>query len=279
MTKMLGFRPKNKEHAIHEASFALRFSEPVAGGALDRIAAVAEKIQRDLPDRDTVTSVSMSHVGARYSSSEPAVSGYIFQKRSPNSSELPEWGLRIQEDLISVSCLLYTTYDAVWKRVRDYFLLLAPLVTTGSRVIRQISLQYTDHFIADSALDSPGVESVLNTATTLLPSHVFAKPSPWQVYQGWFEVGTEKSKLLAVLDVTLEHFGEPVRLVINNSLSRDLPPDVSRHLHGEAEIGEAIDKYFSELHQRNKDILMEVLTPEMCQRINLGLWPKGEGDV
>ncbi|CAN7563781.1 hypothetical protein [Aminobacter sp. LjRoot7] len=253
----MDFQPVNEDHAIESVIFTVLTGTMIDPDAIQLLVERHNKIRGDLP----ALSLPESHM--------PTAE---FAYRRPDGSA--SWLLRCGSgNSITVECRRYTRWEKVWNSTRTLLLhamaccseAIGPDLLFGTPTLRVtdrfraakenaklVTLLRHDPYIAEAAFElGPVFHSNVGWFDNLGPDLVLNTLN----VQGRRDSAFERSTLRAVEAeyVVVEHF------------QQFRPPQAV----GYAEATANLDRIFSTLHQRNKDLLGRILVDEMQGTIGL----------
>ena len=215
----------------------------------------------------------------------PQLGGFIFDSLKPDGDV--ERSISLMDTKLSIMRADYQSWERTWGDARETFVLMLPVLLERSAVV-SFHLQYHDRFICGGEHEHSSPRKVLRPESHWLTPKVFEAGELWHSHYGFFEYPDQphRHQLLNVVETQLI----PVENV-QDDLKTELAIDVKQNhrvIHGveragghpdEAKTAEEIlgveggtgliDAYMDEMHDRNKQILAQLINDEMCDRIKL----------
>ncbi|HVJ54850.1 MAG TPA: TIGR04255 family protein [Aliidongia sp.] len=281
------FRPIANDHAIAEAAFAIHFKDQLPATVMHLASErLKSTLDADFPHPRPAFNIQFSVDALRGLRLEGSQSGPLSLQDKPQD---PGRTILFTPSYFSVNYLKYTRWHEVWPSARKTLqeslecISAACLSADSNLNITHIGVQYVDKFIADLPVSPLALPLLFEERSSYLSSRIFTGSIFWHIHQGWIEtldnshVGTN---CLTVLNITSypegqrplspESIDEAAQLAIavdnliraDNVLSYE---DLFRK-----DDGAALDAVVEELHDRNKGILRDLITDDMCKKIGLG---------
>jgi uncharacterized protein (TIGR04255 family) len=167
----------------------------------------------------------------------------------------------------------YTSWREVWTSASKYFESLFPLYTGGAP-IASVGLSYLDKFYWVGDIAAVEVSNLIRKASPYMAPHVLASRELWHSYTGVFiRADSETKRLLNVNVDCIEDSprGELRRVVSIGTSLTDMfnqpyyaPKDMT-----DAEAITVFKEHLAILHSQSKQVLGQIITDAMCQRIAL----------
>jgi uncharacterized protein (TIGR04255 family) len=160
----------------------------------------------------------------------------------------------------------YTRWDAVWSEVSCWIEKLLPIILDG-RPITAVNLQYNDRLTwrGDPATFDP--TKILRNQSRFVPPNVFEVRDLWHSHHGYIETRQNPvpHRLIDNINVSLvmDNLQLALQVFTSHQGTLDTPVwnfDVAN---------DCVSKLMNDLHDRNKSVLRELFTEEVCARINL----------
>lgn len=258
---MTSFAPINDDHAVTSVLFGLQLDEFIEPPTI-------EIIKRRLPWSDSLPAVTalppveINQGGQNYPM--PAVQFAIVR---PDSR--PLWSVKFSGYDLIVECTVYSRWAEVWKTAGQYLSEAFELVRSKQTDVNIVDfrLQVTDQFRAADEVYK--ATDLFTEGNRYLSPLAYDGRQIWNNAVGWFETegdvrysdtlavqaqGHEDgSTVTAPYLVTIQHF---VRAVT----AGDPAPEIER-----------LDEVITKLHERNKNVIGEILSKDMRERIGLKL--------
>lgn len=160
----------------------------------------------------------------------------------------------------------YSRWDQVWTETRRWLLKIASAITR-TRPISLVGLQYTDVFQWRADPATLHLNEVLLEGSDLLVRNVFKTKNLWHSHHGYFEDREEPMphQLLENVNVSVtdNNGRRSIQIVTVHRAGLRAP------IWNADELAGTLDRIMNDLHQRNKAVMGNVLTPEVQQKIKL----------
>ncbi len=263
------FEPTDQrhKHAIREAVFAVLLAQPLTPDQLQRFIAFGKTLT-ELPSNQFLQQLFPLPPAFPLE----AVSGFAgsaFQSFKPDGTL--SWRLLVQQNQITVNCLDYESWEAVWPRAKSYLTRTLDLFAGDVNVVVNIQLQYINafHWRGDDQL-VPDFGTLLNRRSERIPAAFWERSSrEWHVHQGWFE---ESTSLLPGKILRREHLTSQLEQNIGLTVMVDLMD--RNDLRDPMPVGtlsNSLDDIFQSMRRRLRASLRDYLNEKVC--IEIGAVP------
>jgi len=182
-----------------------------------------------------------------------------------------EWAGSFGENRVLVSCRKYTKWEEVWSSAKARLYALLDCIDPY-KPVRSVDYSVTDTFSAkkdDEILNSPKLFKKNN----FIAKHILNICDPrWDFSQGWFENDTDNNQLLIRVDGQSAIHNNLVIASISNLHSQRFGKGIGVGELTKTEDGEKskADWIFEDLHDKNKDLIRDLLTKDLLERMGLG---------
>lgn len=270
------FRPLNTVNALAEHVFFFEFAPQLSDSDMTALEGAKEKLKAEFPESKDITRQSITIDAQAQGMSQTIThtrAGYELIKRAADNSGSPEWLIRITPESVSLHSLKYTRWEPISKAALGYVeKILTSTGTTQSR-ISAVGIKCTDRFIYEGEDGKYDLSKLMKQNTHYLTSKVWDSSNRWHCHSGWFDKSSGGLQLLNQLNiesgvlnlsgipktaVTIDHtmisssaFGDQISFEISEKGRTDLETN------------------FNSFHEMNKDVMMDLLTQEMCDLIKL----------
>lgn len=268
-------QPCNKNHAIEETVFVIKFVSPFSQDHFKKISSLKDRpeIKETFPrSRETVGPL----LNIKFDQNRPPVietgtkqntAGIFFERFKPNG--LPEKIITAEGDRLTFNCFEYSRWSKVWPEARR-FLETAALFISNLKVAT-IALNVKDKFLFKGTPEDFEPNYLFKKDSPFLTPNIFQLKELWHCNHGYFEKidDPKVEKKLLVTNTSIETSGSnELHAKINCFFEGRLePPGISvQELFTEEKL---IDKLMNDLHQINKNVLLDIINAEMAKRINL----------
>jgi uncharacterized protein (TIGR04255 family) len=251
------FEPINKAHSIAEVLVFVSFESVFNAESKDNFASLEQELNEAFPPFHPV-----------------GVTGNSFEinlcKTKTAEDWSVEWTITIAEKTIEIRCLDYPTWKEFWCMICGFLEKVLSKVVHNS--ISLLGLRYLDQFVYEGDSGEYDIKKLFNPNTTMISKHSFSTSRKWHCHSGWFSTILGNSQCLNQLNIDV---ASPINN--QNKYIASIDHNAVFYLFGSSfdstEIIEKLDsdisQVYNELHQINKDVLSEVLSPEMITLINL----------
>jgi uncharacterized protein (TIGR04255 family) len=184
------FEPTDQRHAhaIREAVFALFLARPPGAEDLQRFIEFGKTL-KELPAMQLLQFAQFPVLpgGAPGPGVASGLAGVAFQSFKPDGTL--SWRLLVQQNQVTVNCLDYESWEAVWPRAKDYLHRTVDLFADEGNLVSNGHLQYINAFHwRDGNETIPDFAELLNTESDRIPRSFWQRSSrEWHLQQGWFE--------------------------------------------------------------------------------------------
>lgn len=277
------FEPANDAHAITEVIISaslLKAPKPTLEKMIFAGQAFAsdDLKERSLPMSEQLVSVRMQgdETGPKFQSQE--VTGTV-QSRVSAAGKI-EWQLEVGDKSITVRCMKYLGWEAFFEQATSYFEGVVAGSFSDHTIFGNIVLAYVDRFSTREGGNDLDFGSLLRDESDFLSKHVFNSGPRFHCHTGWFEaIGADRGlgadqvlNQLEVSSLQLEGtHGPQTDVVIKHTAS--IPPsagtDFRKIFRPENGILPTWRALMNHLHEVNKGVMVDLLTPKMQERISL----------
>ena len=270
----MAFVPFSKRHAIAEVVFALQITPEITYDIRAALKKGHPKWQAFLPKFIDFQIAFEAGFGTLPGDRPPpSLPPPPLQFARHGADGAVEWRLFISEGDIVVNCLTFVGWQEAWRRARDLFTKVSKILPNET-AISSASLQYTNMFSWDEAVESYDVRKLLNEDSPRVPAAILECGPYWHLHQGWFSQADGLPEVARVLDrMNMDAVDDPTKghVVKFESLYRlNFIADASPRLRKAFAVESgAIDSCFDDLHTRAKESLSDYLAADLRGRLNL----------
>lgn len=257
--------PLHGAHAISEVAFALQLQNPFDPDTVRLLIGLQkdlekEELQHMQPTYQIQVTLSPSPMQPLPNIGAPSPSGVIFRSDNISSPPTTGWMLRADNNQLTVNCLTYTRWVDVWARAQRFLSLATGVMSNSDNRVTAIILQYIDQFLIDGQDYSP--QELFSDTSPYLTKQAFNSGRLWHLHQGYFDQLLDiKTKRLNVLNIATTHD----RTLVDHS-QHIVFPDAPLSI---VDTENRINSVMQELHERNKEVLLHLLSGDMLERIGL----------
>lgn len=279
MTSSFPFEPIKKSHAVGE--LVVYFE------VLDKLFSTKSEAQKakevitpffSRADDSPSVEINLDINGA---TTEQRRDGFTFIKFRDGTQEM-SWVLRMSGNHLSLHSIDYTRWDAIFPQIIDY-------LTTAFSVIERplnfssIGIKVIDRFrFVGATPEDYKLGVLLDPNSKYISQHAFSAGQRWHVNTGWFEkspAGDETEELLHQLNADSSMFvgaeGKNEALVsIDHSatlgnINRMGGIPLRRFSNKDQHFFSSLRDSLQFLHEKNKQIVFDLLNKEVASKINL----------
>lgn len=263
MTHMIS-KPFAGHNAIEAAVFALRLQQPLDMACLQRIDGAFDQKASD-PQQGGLPGKQLIQFQAGPGAPFPPNTGELLRFVSlPSGAHA--WRLQVQANAIVVTCHQYSRFNEVWPRAKRYFDLTLEAIDTPCDVM-EVSHQVLDRFNyhATPGLDYDLAELFKRGSDYLTPK-AWNSGLLWHVHQGWFDENDDGFKHLHQINLSNNLVGPDLYATLIDHRATSVMKDGRPIVLGQ---GQTLDELFGQLHASNRDLLLNLLTPEKLAEIGI----------
>ena len=256
--------PINNENSIESSSFFLVFERDFSSSELQLLARLQKVFEQELPAFKELSAISFNIEKNAVINSHENISGTLLQSFDENDK--PAWSLKVEKNIIEVSCFTYDKWDNVWTKAQGYLSETIKSIESPSNKLVVCILKVVDKFLAST--DNYNIENVFNSETPYLTKNVLSETSGqlWHVHEGWFEHLETQTYLNSLNLSTIEENGTIITNIEHTVQCQFIKkPQLISEFRSEQ-----IADIFSSLHDKNKIMLRALLNSVQLKRI--GLW-------
>jgi len=262
------------QHAIQSAVFALAFATELDVDSLRILRDASTSLKHDFPDiqdqHRTTFSIQI-RPGHQTPSAALDAGGFILNRPVPGANQaVPARSIAVSRENIIIAINDYTRWEK-FKSDTDRYVrtLLAPI--KESLGVVSIGLQFTDIFVWRADPLDLDLSEVFSKNTLYLTPNVFQKAGDamlWHSHHGFFSEQSDpfNFQLLDNINVARNIALGTHQIQILTSHQAKFPQPIYKILD---ENGPSLFKLEDILHSKNKEILADLLSEEVQEKINL----------
>jgi uncharacterized protein (TIGR04255 family) len=262
------FRPYRAANSIVRAAFACEFSQPFDSSTLEAIGDLHSRVRERLPQKILVPGVTFRLTpGSRQPQPVQVVGGVAFSSYGRDGTL--EKQLNAMPTLIAFTEFHYSRWKEVWAEAKE--MLSIALEGAEDSLLSAFGLEYQDRFIAEADSPQPvDFVTVLRTDGKYLPGAVFEASDVWHANCGTVQpVETpcphnQNDSINVALARRSDLEAPRLAIEITAQHRRVLQPPMSTR-----DALQWIEPLFDNMHRCNKTTMVDLLTPETRERINL----------
>lgn len=277
------FEPIHSAHAIEQMAISAQFTQHLDDSVFKRVLEKSEPFKEALPGfapafgfvPGVPLGVGLPVGGVQIIGNLPGAQqlpqGMTYSRTRPDGTI--EADLTILRHAITFRTTGYTSWREVWASASKYFESLLPLYTEPGP-IAAVGLSYLDKFYWVGDITSVEVSNLIRKASPYVAPHVLTTRDLWHSYTGVFiRADSETKRLLNVNIDCVEDAprGEIRRVVSIGTSLTDMFNQLS-YVPKNMTNADAITvfaEHLAILHTQSKQVLSQIITDAMCQRIAL----------
>ncbi|MBK6998668.1 MAG: TIGR04255 family protein [Rhodoferax sp.] len=261
------------QHAIQSAVFALEFSTELDVGEIGRLRLAAKGLKNEFPKLTDQhrTTVSFQMGPEQHPSASMDPGGFILERLGSEQGQLQAQPLRVivvSRENILIVINDYTRWEKFSFDISHYLTTLLKSIN-AQKGVSGISLQITDTFIWRSDPADLDLSKVFTIGSRYLVSNVFEpKALLWHSHHGFLVEQEDPIKFqqLDNINVSRNIVAGTHQLQILTSHKATFPNPVYKILDASRE---KIFSVLNLLHEKNKEILKNLLTDDVQLKVNL----------
>jgi uncharacterized protein (TIGR04255 family) len=267
--------PVRGNHSVKNVVFVCELASNLGASDLERIAAFYEqdaKLKAFLPVKiEQRGAVSITIQGGNMpvpaAKSSNDLVGLGFNRIAPDGT--PEWALSLAPNAVIVACHRYECWD-------DAIAIVLPLLTQVLGLsphigVATIGLQYLDEWSIAAAEGEPIAPLLFNAGGRYIPQRMMEQQGAWHNHCGYFD--TSDAELpRALVNVNVNVNADPATRRFTAALNhaqRSFQNEPLFIRENGDEFRAKIAAQFASMHQRNKQLLGEVLSESVQAQISL----------
>lgn len=269
------FKPFSDRHAIKQVVFALEFETLLSSGVLQEISEsevhdrLVEMLPRYIPNRGLIINFPVAQVAASGPNvaQQLELSGLVYDKLLPNGTA--ETSVSIQRNMLVVTRGAYQRWADEWRHAKAIFEMLLPFVSKNVKVAT-VGFQVVDEFTTEGPKAEVNFRELFKSSTRYMPLSMLDGTGPRHSHHGFFkqDASIHPHKELHNVNVDVNEQARQFVVTITAThkwfLKDPVVPTTEAHPL-EMEIGERV---FNLLHTANKEMLGDMLTESIQERIH-----------
>jgi len=153
--------PISNENSIESSSFFLVFERDFSSSELQLLARLQKVFEQELPAFKELSEISFNIEKNAVINSHENISGTLLQSFDENDK--PAWSLKVEKNIIEVSCFTYDKWDNVWTKAQGYLSETIKSIESPSNKLVVCILKVVDKFLAST--DNYNIENAFNSET------------------------------------------------------------------------------------------------------------------
>ncbi|MGO0702707.1 TIGR04255 family protein [Pseudomonas paracarnis] len=269
------FEPINRAHAVVETIFFFEFSDRLLSDEASP-AKLRETMSHVFPKAEAAPSMEFTFDLTTGASMQKTSDALTFSK-GDEQGQAPSWLLRVNANHVSIHCMEYTrwapVYEEAWSMMARIFEFVRP-----ENLLNSIGLKVLDRFKYLDSRDKFDAEQLLRKDSEFLSKNIFRSLDRWHINTGWFDFFHNGKPLLNQLSIDSSgHETEGVG--IENFVTIDHVVIIKNVIDGKRnplevrpkseEIAASIADIYSQMHNANKSVLIDLIQPDFAKKLNL----------
>jgi uncharacterized protein (TIGR04255 family) len=269
MSESIAVIPSSGNHAIEVMAFGLEFDRQFDSKAIDAVEThydQSDSLKLLLPEYEKLTGISVT-VDGKSQSVNIGNNGLRMSKK--DGEKTPAWVVDVRQNIISCSCFVYDRWVEARDVATEIILPISKIVTGENIAIQAIGLQYQDVFRVATNDLMRGTARLFRDDGEWLNNHASSESNPWHIHQGWFSKDSRNRRVhnLLNIDATLDvNKGECIFRVTGQ---HRLLNKTENGLNDVALDINDISPAWDDLHGKNKDILLSLISDPVSRQIGL----------
>lgn len=279
----VGFKPLHEAHAIETVVVSVQFQQPLPDEVLRAAFQVADSFHERLSGKQEMRSMGVrigpEGVSQMQSPSAALPDGLVRFRANPSAVTVEE--LRVERQSLTYVTQIYGGWQHFWQGASS---LINPVLTSiaselGIGTVTSYALTYIDRFVWEGEPSQCKAGLLLNESTAFVSPFVLGSEDLWHSHSGQFLRVSDYVKRLMV--VNLACVDEPAQDENYNSIKKRvvrIESSVSdvfnqegflRRDAAEYNIQSEINERFASLHEKQRDILQNILNKNMLKKIGM----------
>ena len=261
--------PISEPHAIQNVIFALEWQGELTDNALTEVQKLAPSLKSHFPkvviQKMVQINIGSDSVPASHQGENEQLGGVSFQRLGQFGNVVSQLNVSRSSFIIAIS--EYSRWKPTLEAVMRYFKIVLPAIL-NEKSISMVSLQYTDVFTWKDDPVNLNLHEVFIKNSPYLTPNVFDQKGLWHCHHGYLIESFDGlvGRCLDNINVNMvDNLGDR-EIHINTThqftLSSPLRMATKDYL-------QSIENVQNVLHNHNKDILRQLLTNEVCNKIGL----------
>lgn len=257
---------RNSDNAIEKVAFIFVLSQPINDTVIKSAIAnyqASPELMAELPRCQPQNLISFQFGPmVEHQMPPPMMNGVIFDSLLPDGRQA--WFVNISNNFLTIGCSAYTRWDEVWGKTKNYLNFFMPTLV-GNNFL-EIAMEYIDEFkILDTSLDWK--KELFRQQNDFIPSYIWGLDDFWHIHQGYFL--NKDHKILNNINMNYlvdEKLSSKVVIQTHHKTTCSQPIDLDREI---SDVINEIEPIIEQIHNLNKKVFCNLLSPEICEKIHL----------
>ena len=265
MTKV---NPCNDQNAIKIIAFAFEFQEEVEESLIQELILLyqnTDDLNKSLPRKELIHSMTVQISEHGQQTQNQKLSGITFDSLMPDGTQ--ELAISIRNTSIVISCGKYTRWDEIWEKSKNYFKLILPLL--ADKTFTLVGFECIDEFIISDT--SNWKDELFSSSSKYIPSNIYELNDLWHSHHGFLINDNVPVEHKTLNNINVNYISESgVSLINKIQIRTQHQSRLKQPVKYSKDFFEDIaDKIMNKNHKFNKELMVDLLSEEMCNRINL----------
>ncbi len=256
--------PISEANSIESITFVLVFERVFNKQEFQHLLRLENELKKDLPSFKQINGVGFRFEGGQVTpiASSQEITGILLQCFQSNGK--PSIELKIESNIIEVTCFSYDRWEIVWKKAKSFLLEVIKSVDNDDNRLVICLLKVIDKFVYEGSCENYNVFNVFSENTQYLTKNIQHNKEMrlWHIFQGWFE---NSDVILNNLNINTSDANGKILTTIEHEIRHQFiknPQIISN-------VKNKLDSIFSSLHEKNKAVIRALLNEEQLKRIGL----------
>ena len=182
----------------------------------------------------------------------------------------PARRLCLLEDIFTVNYLVYGGWNSILGDSLRYLDLVLPSLKLDRNPVQAYSLRYIDRYSFDGRPDESNVGELFRNENSYMISRCFNSGHLWHCNSGWYDI-IKSNNILNQLNVQSVILDQHLTVSVdhNSVCYLETPRQTIESIFDYHLIGFGVESALNYLHECNRNILIDILQPEMLKKIGL----------
>lgn len=265
---MCNVNPCNDQNAIKIIAFAFEFQEEVNEDLVQELVFLYQKtdaLNKNLPRKELLHSMTIQISEHGQQMQNQKLSGVTFDSLMPDGTQA--LAMTIRNNSVVFSCGKYTRWHEVWETSKSYFKIILPLFK--NKTFTLIGFECIDEFIITDV--SNWKDELFNSSSKYIPSNISELKDLWHSHHGFLITDKEPVEYKTLNNINVNYIAESRVPLVNKIQIRTQHQSrlKSPIKYSEDFFENVAYKIMNKNHNFNKELMVDLLSNDMCQRIKL----------
>jgi uncharacterized protein (TIGR04255 family) len=259
-------RPCRDNNAIKIAAIAFEFSQPITENSIRKFLSFYQQdneLKTEFPNSQNIDSV-VFQMGPNLSSQQVKGIGGVVLDAPLNNGE-PPISLTLRTDALIFTCSDYNSWTDFFSSTIKYFKKVIPTLD-GVRS-NVVGVEYYDEFLINPAAKLyDWKKNFFRLNNAYISNTILNADDLWHIHQGFFDNHSlSPQRLLNIIELNLVDMQANMTLLVKTQHKLNLVEDVNI----DDLICNQSEKYLNAIHDKNKEIISNILSDEALASINM----------